>query len=156
MSIAWSEITVDLDGINPHTLLVDWRWLVEPSTEPILVTAMGDAFLEDRAGRISWLDVAAGTLTPVADDGLEALVFDRHLAEAWFMPQVVLALKNRGVTLSANEVFSLSRPAVLGGKYALDNIQPTDIEIHFSIHGQIHDQVRDLAPGTRICEVELA
>ena len=155
MSIAWSEITVDLDCVNPHTLLVDWRWLVDASIEPILVTAMGDAFLEDPDGHILWLDVAAGTVTPVAENGLETLVFDKSLAEAWFMPQVVLALKNRGVTLGKNEVFSLSQPAVLGGKYALENIRPTDIEIHFSVNGQIHEQVKDLAPGTRICEVEL-
>lgn len=153
MSIGLDEITVSLEGIDGAALLLTWRWLVPQSLEPILLTAMGDLFLLDPAsGEVHWLDVASGELTVVASSGeeLEELMCEEENAQNWFMPEAVTALRKAGSVLEEHEVYSLEHPAILGGEFKPDNITPTNVYVHFNLHGQIHEQVKDLPDGTEI------
>ena len=48
-------------------MLEDWRWLIGPDKQPILLAAIGNAFLQDEADGTVWcLDVAAPGLFRVA------------------------------------------------------------------------------------------
>ena len=156
MSIAWSDITVSLDGLTADDLLADWRWLIDFDAQPLVLTAMGDLFLLDSAGAVWWLDVARGRLSPVADstDRFQEMINEGDNATRWFMPQVVIALGAR-MTLPAHKVFSLDIPAILGGEYEFGNITPTNAPVHFSIHGQLHRQVKDLPLGTQISSIRV-
>jgi hypothetical protein len=44
------HLTIKTEGLPFESLLSDWRWLVEPSFTPCLMTAFGDLFLRDGAG----------------------------------------------------------------------------------------------------------
>ncbi len=155
MSIAWSDITVSLDGLTNEDLFCDWRWLIDQSFQPVVLTAMGDLFLVDANHSVHWLDVASGNLSPVSEsiDEFQELIGVEENATRWFMTEVVLTLKANEIALRPQQVYSLNVPAVLGGNYEFGNITPTDVRVHLSIHGQIHRQVKDLPPGTRISEV---
>jgi hypothetical protein len=39
---------------------------------------------------------------------------------------------------------------VIGGEYSVDNIEPTDMNVHFAFSGQICQQVKDLPDGTKV------
>ena len=48
------------------------------------------------------------------------------------------------------EAPSIPPGSMLGGKYTLDNIEPTSLAIHYSLLADIHRQTKDLPDGTKI------
>lgn len=74
----------------------------------------------------------------------------------YFSVEWVAALRESGLGVAPDQVYSWSRPPVLGGDHAVENVSVADVEVHFSMLGQIHEQVRDLPPGTRIDRVKLS
>jgi len=64
--------------------------------------------------------------------------------------QMIGALMQAGMRLEAGQIYRFKVPPVLGGQYALENVEVTDIAVHFSIAGQVHEKVRNLPPGTPI------
>ncbi|MFH5972291.1 T6SS immunity protein Tdi1 domain-containing protein, partial [Clostridium perfringens] len=55
-----------------------------------------------------------------------------------------------GKTLKENEVYSYKKLPVIGGAYSIDNIDPTDMSVHFAFSGQICEQIKDLPDGTKV------
>ena len=41
-------------------------------------------------------------------------------------------------------------PPILGGQYAIENLEPTDLSVHYSLLADIFRQTKDLPDGTRI------
>ena len=52
-------------------------------------------------------------------------------------------------------MFSFKHPPALGGTAAVDNLEPTDLEVHFSLTGQLHRQIAELPEGTPIERIRL-
>jgi Domain of unknown function (DUF1851) len=132
MALTLNELTVNFGHLKRELLLEDWRWLLGPTKQPILLTAIGDAFLQDMGdGSILLLDVAAGELLRVADDlaAFDALLADREFVVNYFAVEMVADLRNAGVTLGPGQIYSFRQPPVLGGEYTLENVEPTDIEV---------------------------
>jgi hypothetical protein len=153
MGITIDDLTVNFDHLDQMKILERWTWLIGPSKFPILLTSVGDAFVKDvNDGSIHWLAVGTAELRPIASDLEEfrSLLTDEAFVLDYFAVEAVLALVQAGLVLGPGEIYSLKVPAVLGGKYALDNVAPTNILVHFSLTGQIHEQVKDLPPGTKI------
>lgn len=156
MRITLDDLTVRFDHLDPKLLLEDWRWLIGSSKHPVLVSAIGDAFVQEEAdSTIFLLDTAAGTCTPVASDlqSLRALLSEAEWVMDHLAADAVADFLSHGLRLGPGEVYSWRRPPVLGGEYELANIERTDIAVHFSTTGQIHRQVHDLPAGTAITEV---
>lgn len=154
MEITWEHITVDFEP-GDVDLLSEWRWLIGETGQPILVTALGDAFLQEPDDSIWWLDVAGGEFTQVAANPEE---FDAAMAENaddWFAPKLVHDLLVSGATLKPNECFSYKKPPILGGQFGPKNFEPASLSVHFSIFGQLHRQVKDLPDGTPIGKIEI-
>ena len=42
-----ADLTVDVDHLDRDRLLDDWRWLIGSAKRLVLVSAIGDAFLQD-------------------------------------------------------------------------------------------------------------
>ena len=150
MAITLQDLTVNIDHLDRETLLEDWVWLIGPSRFPILVTASGDAFVQDAAdGSVHVLDAGAGTLARVAGsvDEFRTLLADRDFVADHLAVQMVGDLKQAGVHLAPGQLYGFRTPPVLGGAYELENVEPTDIEVHFSTTGQIHEQVRNPPAG---------
>jgi hypothetical protein len=153
MAITIDDLTVNFDHLDQTKVLEHWRWLIGPSKYPILLTAVGDAFLKDaNDGSVHFLQVGSAEVRPIASDMEEfrTLLADKDFVLDYFAVEAVMALEQAGIKLGHGQIYSLKVPAVLGGKYSLDNVNPTDILIHFSLTGQIHEQVKDLPPGTKI------
>lgn len=129
-----------------------WNWLINEEKEIIFVTCFGDLFLTDNNGEVLWLDTSSGNLKIIASDLNE---FQKELSntenfENWFLTNLFSQLKDANILLSENQVYSYKTLPVLGGEYALNNIEPTDILVHFQLTGQICEQIKDLPDGTSI------
>lgn len=153
MAITMNDLTVNFSHLDPDTLLEDWSWLIGLTRLPILVTAAGDAFVQDADdGTVHFLDVGAGQIHPVAGSSEEfrTLVADKEFVVNHLAVQMVGALMQAGMRLGQGQIYSSKVPPVLGGQYALDNVEMTDIAVHFSIGGQICRQSRDLPEGAPV------
>ncbi len=147
------DLTVNFEHLNRETLLEDWEWLIGEKKLPILLAASGDAFLQDTEdGTVHFLDVAANQVGLVAESAneFESLLSDRDFVGEYLSVQMVGDLRLKGLVLETGQIYSFIKPPTLGGPYALDNIEITDIEVHFSLNGQIGRQIKNLPPGTPI------
>jgi len=153
-----NDLTVPFDVSERSTLLADWVWLIGPSKLPILVTAAGDAFVQDGDnGTVHFLEVSTGQVSKVADDidQFKTCLSDREFVASHFAVEMVEDLRGNGVALSAGEVYTFRQPPVLGGELVFDNVEKADLRVHFSLMGQIHEQVAALPPGTPVSSVRL-
>lgn len=153
-----NDLTVNFAHLDRQSLLEDWSWLIGNSRIPILLPASGDAFVQDTGtGAVYFLDVGAGALSTVATSFDEFISFlsDREFVMNYFAVEMVADLRYSGCLLSPGQIYSFKKPPVLGGDYVLSNIEPTDIEVHYSVAGQIHEQVSKLPEGTPISGVTI-
>jgi hypothetical protein len=155
MRLTWNELAVSPDGVDFEDLLSDWRWLVGEEYHPVVISAMGDLFLRHDDGRIFWLNSGWGQLTELAEsaDEFKKPMVQPNNAGNWFIPKLVGDLLSSGKKLGPGECFSYKIPPVLGGEIDLDNFEPTNLFVHFSILGQIHEQVKELPEGMPIGEI---
>lgn len=139
-----TDLTVNFSHLNRDSLLSDWEWLLGREYLPILLSASGDAFVQNiNNGQIWWLDSGGGEFTQVAEsaEDFRRLLADKEFVSNYFAVQMVGDLIQSAKPLSHNQIYSLTKPWLLGGEYRIDNIEPTDIEVHFSLTGQVAQQV---------------
>jgi hypothetical protein len=156
--ITLDDLTVNFQHLDRKGILDDWRWLIGRSKQPILLSAVGDAFVQDEVdGTIHLLDTAAGTCNPVAESESEfrSLLTDPQWATDHLAVEVIADFMRNGLRLAPGQIFSWRQPPALGGEYELENAATSDIAVHFSLTGQVHQQVQSLPPGTSISEVHL-
>jgi hypothetical protein len=147
------DLTVDFRHLDRRSLLQEWEWLIGSTKLPILLTASGDAFVQDvEDGSVYVLDTGDGSIHRVASsvENFQSLLGKRDFVANYFAVQMVGDLVAGGQHLSPGQIYSYKQPLVLGGECVLDNIERTDIAIHFSIAGQIHRQVAGLPAGTHV------
>ncbi|MDN3650083.1 DUF1851 domain-containing protein [Reinekea marina] len=151
MSLTWNDLTVDFEHLDRTKLIEDWQWLVG-SALPILITSVGDAFLQSETGEIFWLITGSAEFEKVADsyEEFQGKLQDNELIHEWFLVPVVAQLKEQGATLEQGKLFGFKQLPVLGGKYEPDNFELTDIEVHFAMSGQMNLQIKDLPDGTKV------
>ncbi|WKE67149.1 DUF1851 domain-containing protein [Gallaecimonas kandeliae] len=156
MSITLHDLIVDFSHLDPDALLSDWRWLTGSDKQPILITAMGNAFLLNRADDSVWLlDAGEGSLKPVTNsvEELEACLSDHDFVMERFLVEDFVGLREAGKRLAEGQVYGYIRPPALGGGFDIENLEPTDMQVHFSFSGQVHEQVKDLPEGTPISNI---
>jgi hypothetical protein len=157
--ITLNELTVSIEHLDRERLLGDWRWLIGSSKQPILLSAIGDAFVQDDDdGTIHLLDTAAGTCQLVAANQAELrnLMSDSRWVTDHLAVEPVADFLANGLRLEPGQIYSWKHPPALGGEYAFENVATADIEVHFSITGHLHEQIRSLPPGTPIDQVRFA
>jgi hypothetical protein len=158
MPITLNDLTVNIDHLDQETLLAPWHWLIGARRLPILVTAMGNAFVQDAdSGAISLLDAGTGKLVEVADSpqAFQALLGDTDFVMEQLLVNDWAAARDAGLMLAPGQVFGYKTPPVLGGGFETDNLEPTDIAVHFGLLGQIHQQVKDLPAGTPVSSIKI-
>ena len=151
MSLTWDDLTVSFEHIDREKLIEDWQWLVGTSL-PILITSVGDAFLQSETGEIYWLITGSAELEKVADsyEEFQAKLNDSELVHEWFLVPLVSQLKEQGVLLQSSKLYGFKQLPVLGGKYEPENFELTDIAVHFAVSGQINFKIKDLPDGTSV------
>lgn len=151
MSLTWNDLTVSFEHLDRAKLIEDWQWLVGPSL-PILITSVGDAFLQSEDGEIYWLITGSAELEKVANsyEEFQGKLNDNELIHDWFLVPIVSQLKEQGVQLEQGKLYGFKQLPVLGGKYEPENFELTDIEVYFTISGQMNFKIKDLPDGTKI------
>jgi hypothetical protein len=134
-----------------------WRWTVPRTARPLLITALGDVFLQAESGEIQFLDTESGKLETVASSREKwfRMLTDADHLETWFRPSFVKELKIRGKPLQREEVYSPTHPPILNGQLTVENYTPSRWDAHLHLMGQIHRQVKDLPPGTPITKIRV-
>ncbi|WP_417377715.1 T6SS immunity protein Tdi1 domain-containing protein [Gimesia sp.] len=157
MEITLNDLTINPEGVDIDELLQDWTWAMSEPMRPVLLTALGDLFAQGDSGAVYFVDVIEGEIRTVAEDGttFEDLLSDAEFVADHFFPARVLELRDAGIQLEANQVYSHQQPLVLGGNDELENYETSDVSVYISIQGQIHEQVKDLPEGTVISDVEI-
>jgi len=157
MRVTWKELAVDLSDLSSDDLLSDWRWLVPKGLTLRMVSALGDAFLDDASGKIYWLDTGGAELSRIADspEHFDTLRQQPEQANLWFAPQLFGDILSSGRILKPGQCFSYKIPLTLGGEFQPSNFEPCNLSVHFSTLGQIQLKVKDLPVGTKISSVQV-
>ncbi len=144
---------IDQAGNNWGSLLSDWVPPLPSSFTLWLVNRFGDAFVvSDDDGSVHMLDVGGGTLARVADNRAHFtdLLDQSDNANNWLMIPLVDACREAGMSLEPSKCYGFKIPPVLGGKYEVANVEPTDLAVHYSLLADIYKQTKDLPDGTPI------
>jgi Domain of unknown function (DUF1851) len=155
--ITWNDLTINPYDVDFNALLADWRWLVDESYQPLVISAFGDLFLEGKDRSMFWLDTGMGTMIKVAGspEEFKSLMVIPEKTGEWFMLPLVIDLKVSGMNLGPGQCYSWKVPPVLSGTTEVSNVEISDLHVHFSILGQINRQVKDLPPGTSIRDIKI-
>jgi hypothetical protein len=151
-TIMYIDATIDIAGIDFDEVLSCWKWRIPDMKSAVLVSRLGDLFYTGQDGAIYWLQTDCGDLTRVAGNltQFEQFLHDEEKIDNWFLPGLLEKLLQADKTLQPREVYSYQVLPVIGGAYSIENIQPTDIDVHFSFTGQICEQIKDLPDGTGV------
>jgi hypothetical protein len=155
--LTFADLVAPVTKINERDPLKTWRWLVGTRSEPLLLTALGDLFVTTAEGRVQLLDTYAGKLIDCSRSYQEwktALQVQKNLGE-WFLPELVIGIKARGIQLAEEQCYSPIRPPILGGQMTPDNFEATSWVVHINPMGQIHEQVSQLPEGTPISGIDV-
>lgn len=152
MKLTFEDLTKDITIVDIEDILSCWQWLVADMKAVALMSCLGDLFLVGKDDSIYWLQTDDGSLTKVAEDlqEFEQYLNDEDKIDNWFLPLLVEKVITAGKTLKENEVYSYKKIPVIGGEYSVDNIEPTDMSIHFGLSGQICEQIKVLPDGTKV------
>jgi len=152
MTLTLKELTKEIEKIDVDDILSCWQWLLADMKVVITISVLGDLFLLGQDQAIYWLQTDSGDLTKVADNlqQYQNYLSDDEKLDNWFLPLLVEKLIVAGKTLKENEVYSYKKIPVIGGEYSVDNIEPTDMSVHFAFSGQICEQIKDLPDGTKV------
>ena len=129
------HLAVELDDVDLDTLLNAWLPLIGPGQLPMLVTALGDVFVQHEAsGRVSFLYTSYNQLEAVCGsaDELTELLEDPEFVDHYFDPGVVATLAASGMSREPNEVFALLKPRSAGGDWDADNIVVLEVAEHLA------------------------
>jgi len=99
----------------------------------ILDIGIGEAFEIECAPKIFFKEKSV-----VRND----LLFDTDLYLAW--------RKTCSDTIPEGQCCGFKVPLYLGGKYSVDNMEITDLEVYWHLFGQLFQKTRNLADGTRV------
>lgn len=151
------DLSIEVESLDWKRLLSCWKWLLQDrELAPLAMTSFGDWFLRDAGGAVHLLDLVSGELRPIAATVAE---FNHKASlqenlDDWFISELVLLLRERGILLREGECYSYKVPPVVGGKIEPDNIIPLLHMVHQAVLAQLHERIRGLPPGARITGFE--
>lgn len=152
MPSKFEDLTVDPEHLDVEDICSAWQWRIREQKSLMLVSKMGDVFFLGKDEGIYWLRTDTGDLQKVAENlnQFEFLLGQEENLDNWFLPDLIEQLETAGKKLGPNQVYSYKRMPVIGGDYSVENIEPTDIGVHFSFSGQICEQIQNLPEGTKL------
>jgi hypothetical protein len=151
------DYLIDQAGKNWPELLSGWLGALPPVFTVWLVNRFGDVFAVFEDESVHMLDVGIGAINRVADnrDHFAAQCDSDDVANNWLMINLVDGCVTAGLTLGPDQCYGYKVPPILGGEYTIENLEPTDLSVHYSLLADIYRQTKDLPDGTRIKMVVL-
>ena len=103
-----NDLTISPEIPQFELLLDAWSWLIPSGSRSVLLTALGDAFIQEPDGKVHHLDASRWHLEKVAESGEEfsALLQNSEFVHNFFYPQMIAQCRNQGMTLSTGEIYS--------------------------------------------------
>jgi hypothetical protein len=146
------DYLIDQEGKDWTELLSGWSMLLPSSYTVWLVNRLGDVFAVFDDDSVHFLDVGRGVVERVADnrDHFADLLDVGDNAGGWLAIRIVDECLQAGLKLSPNQCYSFKVPPMLGGNYEVENLEPTDLSIHYSFLADICRQTKDLPVGTKV------
>lgn len=152
MAFRLEDITINFQDLDLEDICSTWQWRIAEQKSLILISKLGDMFLLGKDDCIYWLQTDSGDLNKIADnlEQFEYLLGREENVDNWFLPELIKQLESAGKILGPNQIYSYKKLPVIGGEYSIDNIDPTDISVHFAFSGQICEQIQNLPDGTKV------
>jgi hypothetical protein len=152
VAIAIADYLIDQSGIDWNKALASWSWLLPSEFTLWLVNRFADLFLVVPDGTVLMLDVAAGTLTKVAEsrDDFCTKIDEGENANQWLLIPLVDRMVATGVLLQPGHCYGFRTPPVLGGNYTVENAGPLPVWDYLGAYGSIHEQLRDVPDGCQV------
>lgn len=152
MIITWDDLTVNFDSYKEEDLVEAWLWFIGEDKRPILISSVGDMFLQNEEREMFWLDAGRGELIQLANsvEEFKALLEDEATVREWFLVELVATLKREDMQLILGKLYGYKKLPEIGGGYSPENFVLTDIEVHFQLTSKIHEQIKDLPNGTPV------
>ena len=114
------DLTVNYSHLKREEILSDWVWLIGKNKSPILLTASGDAFLQDtNDNSISILDVGAGEVHNVAEsfEEFKELLSDKEFVVNYLAVDMVGELIKNNIKKGDRSIFlNVERPLLAVNK----------------------------------------
>jgi hypothetical protein len=147
-----SDYIIDHHDYDWPTMLADWAWLLPAKLTVWIMNRYGDLFLVFDDETVHLFDVAAGTLTKIAENRDDSCnrIDDDDNANDWLMIPLVDQMTQAGKMLKPGQCYSLVISPMLGGEYSVANSIIVDVAKHYSFHASIHKQIKDLPEGTQV------
>lgn len=136
------DYLISQQGGNWSRLLRDWMPPLPPRFTLWLVNRLGDVFVVTPTGAVLRLDLGTGTCVEVAGSRqhFAAQLDAPGVADQWLRIGLVDACRAAGMTLGPQECYGFKVPPTLGGAYAVANLQPTSLAVHYSYQSYICKQ----------------
>ncbi len=117
----------------------------------IAVSPFGDAFLQSGDG-VWFLDLVEGSLTRQWSDteDLQTALNTPEGQDRFLMGGLAVAAAEAGLQPGPSEILNFKIMPVLGGRFAVSNIEVADVLVAFQLTGVTHEQIKDLPDGTKI------
>ena len=136
------EVSLDRYILEPNDEIVDalinhWSWIFEDDISIVMMSRLGDFFLEDDNGIIYWLNTGTGELDRIAARDAE---FQQLLQTAsfddWFLTDLVDECHAAGLVPGDGEVLSYKiLPIFEEGEYTVENMHVISAEAHLEYSG---------------------
>jgi hypothetical protein len=131
-------------GNDTHLLLGEWRWLVLAKHTPLCVSAFGDWVLGAPEGSLWVMSTLEGDYQQVARNASEynALAKSPEWTSATFLADWFPIAIGNGLAPGHDECLGWKLHPLVGGAFAVENLQVFSMQLYQSLTGQLHRQIR--------------
>ena len=129
-----------------------WGWVGIDPVEVVGENDFGNLMIKDSVGsywRLSPEDVYCEIVATNREE-LDNLSTDQEFLEDWYMQALVEQASERLGVLTEGQKYCLVTPGVLGGEYAISNINTAPLHELIRFSGHIAKQIKDLPDGAEI------
>lgn len=146
------DYLIDQAGHDWSGILAEWHWLLPSDLTVWMVNRFGDIIFVPADGTVHFLDIGAGTTKQLAnsrEDFYQQVDFGDN-ADNWLLISLTDKCVAAGLTLQPGQCYSFKVPPVLGGEYAVGNVEISDLVVNYSLLAQINQQTKDLPDGAQV------
>jgi hypothetical protein len=137
------DLVISCDGLDCKRLFTDWQWLVPADATPLMIGIFGDWIFGAPNGSLWHLDFLEGQFYQVAQDSTEfnAKKREEEYRNLWFRADWADIALGNGLTPNRDECLGWKIAPILGGVFAVENIQVFSLVVYQSITGQLFRQL---------------
>ncbi len=137
-----NDYLIHQEGKDWAELLSGWLNMLPPEFTVWLVNRVGDVFAVFEDGSVNMIDVGIGSIRKVAEsrDDFVVQIDIGDNANDWLMIPLVDACVARGLVLGDDQCYGYKVPPILGGKYSVENFEPTNLSVHYSFLADVFQQ----------------